>query len=540
VLRVEVLGNVRVAVDGVPLATPTSEKARLVLGALALDPEMQSRQQLAERYWGFGAASARNSLAGVIKVLRAAVGEDHAHLLSGSRSLVGLPPAPDLSVDVREFLALVRGGDPLALELWRGDFLQGCSHPWLDERRSRLRAKLSALLGGLSARAHAAGDLEAAVRYAREHAAAVPRDAYVAERLFRLLRDLGDPVGAQEEYMRVRRLYEEAGQPVPPRLAELRPTPASSPHAAPPPEPAAGSSADASSAAEGELARPASSQAERAIEAALDRMTTGGISGVPTGLADLDEISGGLPRPGLTVAGGRPGTGTTTFALTVATAAALDFGIPTVLFTPDLDEVALAQRLIAMRARLPGRDLSHGRLEERKWPRILETSQRIAAAPLYVDDSSTMSLDRLRAKLVQLDAPPGLCVIDELNALVDASDMDVASAHARLFRALRRLSQELDVAVLATIEVSPAVDRRFDKRPTTGDVLGYEEIGARADLLVLLHREEMYDYETSREGELDLIVADNRRGPVGDAVVTFQPQYPSILNYAGERFTLPR
>jgi replicative DNA helicase len=223
----------------------------------------------------------------------------------------------------------------------------------------------------------------------------------------------------------------------------------------------------------------------------------------------------------------------------IAENAAIDHNAPVALFSLEMSETELAQRFVASQARIKGDELRKGRVAEHKWPKILEASQKLARAPLYIDDSSDVGLLEIRAKARRLHQQHGLgmVIIDYLQLMrADSRVENRVEQIGQMSRGLKILARELDVPVVALSQLNRGVEQRTDKRPVLSDLRESGSIEQDADLVAFIYRDEYYDRESEREGEADIIIAKHRNGAIGEVILTFQKEYPKFLNYAGERF----
>jgi replicative DNA helicase len=265
------------------------------------------------------------------------------------------------------------------------------------------------------------------------------------------------------------------------------------------------------------------------------------LTGTPSGFKDLDEITGGFQPGNLVILAARPSMGKSAFVTNIAENAAIEHRKPVALFSLEMSEAELAQRFVASQSRIRGEDLRKGRVAESRWPKILEACQRLSDAPLYVDDSSDMSILEVRAKARRLhqQSPEGLgmIIVDYLQLLrPDGRVESRVEQVGQMSRGLKILARELQVPVIALSQLSRAVESRTDKRPILSDLRESGQIEQDADLVMFIYREEYYDRESEREGEADIIIAKHRNGGLGDIVLTFQKEYPKFMNFAGDRF----
>jgi replicative DNA helicase len=204
-----------------------------------------------------------------------------------------------------------------------------------------------------------------------------------------------------------------------------------------------------------------------------------------------------------------------------------------------MSETELAQRFVASQARIKGDELRRGRVAEHKWPKIMEASQRLARAPMFIDDSSDIGLLEIRAKCRRLHQQHGLglIIIDYIQLMrADGRTDNRVEQISQMSRGLKILARELECPVIALSQLNRGVEQRTDKRPVLSDLRESGSIEQDADLVMFIYRDEYYDRESEREGEADIIIAKHRNGSIGEVTLTFQKEYPKFLNYAGERY----
>ena len=266
------------------------------------------------------------------------------------------------------------------------------------------------------------------------------------------------------------------------------------------------------------------------------------LTGTPSGFRDLDSMTGGFQPGNLVVLAARPSMGKSALVCNIAENAVLA-GHGVALFSLEMSESELAQRFVASQAKIKGEDLRRGKVPESRWPKILEACQRLAQAPMYVDDSSDTGALEVRAKCRrlhnQIPGGLGLIVIDYLQLMRHEGRIESRVEQvSQISRSLKGLARELGVPVVALSQLSRAVEQRGgDKKPILSDLRDSGAIEQDADLVMFIYREEYYlKEESERPGEADIILAKHRNGPVGDVVLTFQKEYPRFMNYAGDRF----
>lgn len=226
------------------------------------------------------------------------------------------------------------------------------------------------------------------------------------------------------------------------------------------------------------------------------------------------------------------------FVTNIAENVAIQTNRAVALFSLEMGESELAQRFLASQAKIKGEELRRGRVAEHRWPKILEASNKLAQSPLFVDDSSDVSMLDIRAKSRRLHQQHGLglIIIDYLQLLrADARIESRVQQVGEMSRGLKILARELAVPVIALSQLSRAVESRTDKKPMLSDLRESGNIEQDADLVMFLYREEYYDKETERQGLADVIIAKHRNGGLGEVELVFANEYPKFLNRAGDR-----
>jgi replicative DNA helicase len=199
-----------------------------------------------------------------------------------------------------------------------------------------------------------------------------------------------------------------------------------------------------------------------------------GLTGTPSGFTDLDSLTGGFQPDNLIVLAARPSMGKSAAATNIAEYAAVEAGVPVALFSLEMSETELAHRFLASQARVSSDDLRKGRVRAEKWPKVLQAVEKLARAPIYVDDSSDMSVLELRAKSRRLAARHGLglVVVDYLQLMRPEGRPDSSRVEqiGQISRGLKILARELDVPVIAVSQLSRAVESRNPPVPMLSDL----------------------------------------------------------------------
>jgi replicative DNA helicase len=259
------------------------------------------------------------------------------------------------------------------------------------------------------------------------------------------------------------------------------------------------------------------------------------LSGVPTGFYDLDELTNGLHPGQMIVVAGRPAMGKSTLAVDFARSAAIRHQMPTVIFSLEMDRNELVKRVISAESRVALNKIRDGLLSEQDWQRIAQHSGSIMEAPLFIDDSPNLTMTEIAAKARRLKAKHGLrlLVIDYLQLMSSGRRVENRQVEVSEFsRQIKVLAKELQVPAVVLSQLNRGVEQRSTKRPMLSDLRESGAIEQDADVVVLLHRDDMYEAESSRPGEADLIVAKHRNGATRDVTVVAQLHYSRFVDMA--------
>ncbi|GAA1186992.1 replicative DNA helicase [Ornithinimicrobium humiphilum] len=279
----------------------------------------------------------------------------------------------------------------------------------------------------------------------------------------------------------------------------------------------------------GDLIQPTTDEIEH------NASSTGEMVGVPTGFTDLDELTNGLHPGQMIIVAARPAVGKSTFALDIARAAAIHARMPAVVFSLEMSRTEITMRLLSAESEIPLQNMRKGNMRDRDWTRLAETQGRIHDAPLFIDDSPNMSLMEIRAKCRRLKQQHNLklVIVDYLQLMSSGKRVESRQQEVAEFsRALKLLAKELEVPLIALSQLNRGPEQRTDKKPQMSDLRESGSIEQDADVVILLHRESLYERESQREGEADVIVAKHRNGPTDTIVVAFQGHYSRFTNMA--------
>ena len=283
----------------------------------------------------------------------------------------------------------------------------------------------------------------------------------------------------------------------------------------------------------------------------------GHLSGVSTGLTDLNKLMGGLHRSDLIILAGRPGMGKTALATNMAFHAATttrtgEEAVTVAFFSLEMSAEQLGIRILAEQSELDSESIRRGRLNSTEFSQLVEASSRISSAPFFIDDSPGLSVSQVasRARRLKRTNNLGAIVVDYLQLL--SAQIGVRAENrvqeiSNISRSLKNLAKELNVPVLALSQLSRSVEQRDDKRPNLSDLRESGSIEQDADVVLFVFREEYYlnkgeptqkenetndkfaeRYQRWRErlealnGKAEVIIAKQRHGPVGSVNVAFE------------------
>ncbi|MBV9214306.1 MAG: replicative DNA helicase [Actinobacteria bacterium] len=266
------------------------------------------------------------------------------------------------------------------------------------------------------------------------------------------------------------------------------------------------------------------------------------VTGTPSGFKDLDNLTGGFQPGNLIVLAARPGMGKSSLATNIAQNAAVNHGRPVVLFSLEMSETELAQRFIAAEAKLNGDDLRKGRVRPDRWPKVLQATEKLASAPLFIDDSSDLGVMEMRAKARRLDSREslGLVIVDYLQLMRPEPGVDSRVEQvSQLSRGLKLLAKELNVPVIAVSQLSRAVEQRPDKHPLLSDLRESGQIEADSDVVMFIFRDDYYNDQSEEPGVAEVKIAKHRNGPIDTIKLTFLERYPKFANHISDRGVEP-
>jgi len=259
------------------------------------------------------------------------------------------------------------------------------------------------------------------------------------------------------------------------------------------------------------------------------------VTGIPSGYIDFDSKTSGLQESDLIVIAGRPSMGKSAFALGIAEYAGVVEKMPIAFFSLEMSKEQLVQRMLCSHARVDAHKVRTGYLSPSDWPRLTAAAGKLSEAPIFIDDSPSISVMELRAKARRLKAHQDikLIILDYMQLMRGSGKEENRQQEiSDISRSLKSLARELNVPIVAISQLSRAVESRTDHRPQLSDLRESGAIEQDADVVVLILREEYYKPSPDNEGIAEVIIAKQRNGPVGSMKLSFIKEYTKFENLA--------
>jgi replicative DNA helicase len=280
------------------------------------------------------------------------------------------------------------------------------------------------------------------------------------------------------------------------------------------------------------------------LTSAVDRIDTlyrsdKSITGVPTGYADLDDMTSGLQPSDLIIVAGRPSMGKTSLALNIAENAAVGHGLPVAIFSMEMPGEQLAMRMMASLGRINTHKVRTGKLNDEDWPRLTSAISLLSEAPIFTDDSPGLTPMELRARARRLKREHGLglIIVDYLQLMQSTEgNENRATEISYITRALKNLAKELEVPLMAMSQLNRSLEQRPNKRPVMSDLRESGSIEQDADVIFFIYRDEVYNEDSIEKGKAEIIIGKQRNGPTGTIPLTFLGQYTKFENYISGDF----
>jgi replicative DNA helicase len=243
----------------------------------------------------------------------------------------------------------------------------------------------------------------------------------------------------------------------------------------------------------------------------------------------------GFQRSDLIILAGRPSMGKTALGVTIAHKIAGGQKLPIAIFSLEMSQEQLVQRLLANEAGIESNRLRAGRVSQNEWEPLSNAIGTLSQLPIYIDDTANVTVMQMRSQARRLQAEQGgqlgLILIDYLQLMEGGGDNRVQEL-SKITRSLKGLARELNVPIIALSQLSRSVEARTNKRPMMSDLRESGSIEQDADLVIMLYRDEYYNPDTPDRGIAEVIITKHRNGPTGTVKLLFDPQYTRFRNLA--------
>ncbi|SJZ80940.1 replicative DNA helicase [Selenihalanaerobacter shriftii] len=259
----------------------------------------------------------------------------------------------------------------------------------------------------------------------------------------------------------------------------------------------------------------------------------GGVTGVPTGFKDLDNMTSGFQDSDLIIIAARPSMGKTALALNIGQFAAIQSEIPVAIFSLEMSKEQLVQRMLCSEAQVDNHRLRTGYLNENDWNRLTDAAGKLSDSKIFIDDTPGITVMEMRAKARRIKAEHGLglILIDYMQLMQGSGRPESRQQEvSKISRSLKGLARELNVPVVSLSQLSRAVEQRNDKRPQLSDLRSSGSIEQDADLVAFIYRDDYYNPDSEKQGITEIIVGKQRNGPVGKVELAFQKEYTKFVD----------
>lgn len=262
-------------------------------------------------------------------------------------------------------------------------------------------------------------------------------------------------------------------------------------------------------------------------------LSQGTITGVPTGFTELNNRTGGFHGGELIIIAGRPGMGKSSFAVNIAENAAINDNVPVAIFNLEMSKTMIVNRILCSQALVDSKKLRLGDFDSEDWQQIGSVVDKLAMAPIYIDDTASITVSEIRAKCRRLKQSKnlGMVIIDYLQLMQSGGRSDNRQQEiSDISRSLKVLAKELDIPVIALSQLSRTSESRSDKRPMLSDLRESGAIEQDADMVMFIYRDEYYNPDTEDKNMAECIMAKHRSGSTGMFKLGWQGKYTKFIN----------
>ena len=275
------------------------------------------------------------------------------------------------------------------------------------------------------------------------------------------------------------------------------------------------------------------------VNVSLDRMEElyergDAITGTTSGYEDLDQLLSGLQDESLVIVGARPAMGKTSFVLGIAAHVGIQRELPTVVFSLEMSQLEVCQRILCSEARVDATSIRNGNLTADDWSRINRGVGKLGDAQIWIDDNPTTSVMEIRAKARRLKSRVGnlgVVIVDYIQLMTGRSTAESRQVEvSEISRGLKIMARELGCPVIAVSQLSRGLESRQDKRPMLSDLRESGSIEQDADVVIFLYRDEVYNQDSPDVGMAEVIIQKHRNGPTGTVRLAWLPRYTRFAN----------
>ena len=266
----------------------------------------------------------------------------------------------------------------------------------------------------------------------------------------------------------------------------------------------------------------------------------GSVTGLSTGFTDLDIMTAGLQSSDFILVAARPSMGKTAFALSVLDYVVCRKNKSAAIFSLEMSNEQLVNRLLAMEAHIDAQKIRSGSLEDEEWESLMESAEVIGGSKLIIDDTPGLSATELRSKCrkYKLEYDISLIVVDYIQLMSSGGRTESRQQEiSDISRALKSLARELNVPIVALSQLNRSVETRSDHRPMMSDIRESGAIEQDADVIMFLYRDDYYNPETEERNVAEVIIAKQRNGPTGTIKLAWQPKYTRFVNMARDNLS---
>ena len=256
------------------------------------------------------------------------------------------------------------------------------------------------------------------------------------------------------------------------------------------------------------------------------------ITGVPTGFRDLDLHTSGLQPSDLVLIAARPSMGKTSFALNIATNAALRHNVPVAIFSLEMSKEQLSNRILCSESYISSEKMRVGDLDADDLPKLALTIDALSKAPIYIDDTPGITVTEIRSKCrrLKLKNQLGLVIVDYLQLMQGSGRESRQQDVADNSRMLKILAKEMEVPVITLSQLSRAPEQRTEHRPILSDLRESGSIEQDADIVMFLYRDEKYNEETEKKNIAECIIAKFRNGSTGTIELGWRGEFTRFMD----------